>query len=660
MLSRTVMVGKLPSDLTVQVLATKTLEAKHDNNIRVRVKLWDGDKLYDYGLLVTNSTQPAPVKFSIIRLGTEQVPMGGNVETIREMRDGVYAYMFHHFKLVKHGDDVGRKLIAPTTGNNYSDKASSNSMSTPPTRQHVEPPQVRPRAAAARVSDSSSPLRSPMRDRVKRNLEESYPSPHKRANTADELTGREQETHKIEAINPMMNKYTLKVRVSQKRDIRDISTSRWQGKVINCVLGDSSGEIMITAFEEYAETLFKELENGKTYLLTGAKIQPIRDPRFNSTGHSFELNWTPNTRVTGPLRVGCVAVNYKFSTISDIKVMPVDRNCDVCAWAKETGQLVEFRSKSDKDLKKREVVLADDSEGGSSISLTLWDKAAQNFTADQKILAIKGAKVGEWNNCKNLSIGFTGSYEVEPEHPRVLQLAEWASQLRDTSNQSLSQLSASSSGEEFGFTTIQELKDTLLAHQGQKKCRLYAWVTKINEENIMYRAHTDGSGCYKKVTEVGRTGLFQCSKCGKQNISECDTTLRFTLRLSIADFTGTSWCTMFDAESLLKKSTKEMNELMKNDFEAYENFLMSKTLVPLIFDCSAKIETFKDSPRLKIVINQASQVNWTDSKVAGTTPWAELVRPYVAQVHAIEAELGVVHDIVLGTTWDESLEVGFA
>ena len=68
--------------------------------------------------------------------------MGGNVETIREMRDGVYAYMFHHFKLVKHGDDVGRKLIAPTTGNNYSDKASSNSMSTPPTRQHVEPPQV--------------------------------------------------------------------------------------------------------------------------------------------------------------------------------------------------------------------------------------------------------------------------------------------------------------------------------------------------------------------------------------------------------------------------------------------------------------------------------------------------------------------------------------
>ena len=63
---------------------------------------------------------------------------------------------------------------------------------------------------------------------------------------------------------------------------------------------------------------------------------------------------------------------------------------------------------------------------------------------------------------------------------------------------------------------------------------------------------------------------------------------------------------------------------------------------------------------VQIVINQASQVNWTDSKVAGTTPWAELVRPYVAQVHAIEAELGVVHDIVLGTTWDESLEVGFA
>jgi hypothetical protein len=42
-------------------------------------------------------------------------------------------------------------------------------------------------------------------------------------------------------------------------------------------------------------------------------------------------------------------------------------------------------------------------------------------------------QVGEFNSVKNLSLGFSGSYEVEPELERVRQLVEWSSGLNDTS-----------------------------------------------------------------------------------------------------------------------------------------------------------------------------------------------------------------------------------
>ena len=50
-------------------------------------------------------------------------------------------------------------------------------------------------------------------------------------------------------------------------------------------------------------------------------------------------------------------------------------------------------------------------------------------------------QVGEFNGVKNLSLGFSGSYEVEPEQERVQQLLSWSSGL--SSSNGLSQLPAS-------------------------------------------------------------------------------------------------------------------------------------------------------------------------------------------------------------------------
>jgi len=52
-------------------------------------------------------------------------------------------------------------------------------------------------------------------------------------------------------------------------------------------------------------------------------------------------------------------------------------------------------------------------------------------------------QVGEWNNVKNLSIGFSGSYEVEPNNPRVEDLVSWSNILQNSQSQPPSQLNKS-------------------------------------------------------------------------------------------------------------------------------------------------------------------------------------------------------------------------
>ena len=65
--------------------------------------------------------------------------------------------------------------------------------------------------------------------------------------------------------------------MSQKKDLKEISNSTgWQGKVISCVLSDSTGDIMLKAFNNEAEILNSTLENGSTYLISGARISPVR------------------------------------------------------------------------------------------------------------------------------------------------------------------------------------------------------------------------------------------------------------------------------------------------------------------------------------------------------------------------------------------------
>ena len=93
--------------------------------------------------------------------------------------------------------------------------------------------------------------------------------------------------------------------------------------------------------------------------------------------------------------------------------------------------------------------------GVSSINLVLWAEEAEQFNSHDAIIAIKGAKVAEFNGIKNISLAFAGTMDVDPDVPEAAELEKWASGLRGLVGSSASQ---SSQGRVAGdWSTLHEI-----------------------------------------------------------------------------------------------------------------------------------------------------------------------------------------------------------
>ena len=109
--------------------------------------------------------------------------------------------------------------------------------------------------------------------------------------------------------------------------------------------------------------------------------------------------------------------------ISSLGDIPLDTVVTLLAVVQDVGDIVEFISRGGKDFKKREVVLYDNSMLGSTVELVLWNEQAEQFThSAAAVIAIKGAKVTEFNEKRNIYVGFCGSYEVNPAISEAVEL----------------------------------------------------------------------------------------------------------------------------------------------------------------------------------------------------------------------------------------------
>jgi replication factor A1 len=71
----------------------------------------------------------------------------------------------------------------------------------------------------------------------------------------------------ISSLTPYQNRWTIKVRVTHKSDIRRWSNSKGEGHLFSMDLLDESGEIRATAFKEQCDKYYNTIEVGKVEML---------------------------------------------------------------------------------------------------------------------------------------------------------------------------------------------------------------------------------------------------------------------------------------------------------------------------------------------------------------------------------------------------------
>ena len=210
--------------------------------------------------------------------------------------------------------------------------------------------------------------------------------------------------------------FKVKIKVELVGNVKEIKTKTYQGRVLNCILSDASGQIKLSAFsregESNVEQVQEQLKEGSVYLVSGSKVKMVNDTKYNRTGHMFQMIWTKKTMVE-PLPGEKMFLPYNVQPLSRVADSKEGCLLDVIGVVMEVKPCITAPSRTkDKMYHLCEIVLKDSS--GSAV-LNLWEsKAIEVPDICGRVLAVRRGQVQEHEGKKSLSIMFTGSYEVEP------------------------------------------------------------------------------------------------------------------------------------------------------------------------------------------------------------------------------------------------------
>ncbi|KAJ8088096.1 60S acidic ribosomal protein P1 [Marasmius tenuissimus] len=423
--------------------------------------------------------------------------------------------------------------------------------------------------------------------------------------------------HPIEALSPYANNWTIRALVTQKSDIRTWSNTRGEGKLFNFTLADESGEIRATAFNQQAEDLYDRVQEKKVYYVKGGKIS-LAKKKFSNVQNEYEMTLERNSEVEECLDTTSVPIlKYNFVKLDELANLNPDAICDVIAIVKEIGELQELTSnKTGRQYKKRELTLVDQSLVATRF--TLWGKHGETFQPDQDhtVVAIKGAKVGDFGGRNLGSIGTT-QIDQNPDMPETFELRGWYdNQGSNATFESHANAPGAMSGgggkgfqrnEAIDMAHVREL--TVGEHENNGRffsCQ--GTVMHIKGDNIAYPA-CSSPNCNKKVVEDG--GKWRCEKCQKSYDAP---QWRFIMSLAVADHSSQDWFQGFNdvGEAVFGMTGNDVVALKEGDEAGYNRLLQRSIGQTFNFLCRAKTDTFNDQTRVRKGVVRVHKLDFVD------------------------------------------------
>ncbi|ESN95542.1 hypothetical protein HELRODRAFT_114692 [Helobdella robusta] len=420
----------------------------------------------------------------------------------------------------------------------------------------------------------------------------------------------------ISSLNPYLNRWTIKARVTQKSSIKTWSNSKGEGKLFSMNLIDQSGEIRATLFKNEVDKFFDMIEVNKVYFIRKAQLK-IANKQFSNLNNDFELTFTGETEVI-PCADGedcdddgqqLPSISFNFVGIDKFEQMQPNVIVDVIAVVKDCGDLkVVTQRQSNKEIKKRDITLVDQSK--VQVTLTLWGDYAESFKAEgNPVLAIKGVRLTDFGG-RSLSQSNNSQILENPDFPECHSLRGWFDNVGCSAEYSeYKKEQTSSFGGPLLYKTMLESKNELHDGEAANYFMATATIPVFKKDNSLYKACPQPD-CNKKVVDCGNSS-YRCEKCSKEFGTF---KWRLILQMNISDFTESQWVTAFNevAETILNIKADELGALKDTDSTRFDQVFTNASFSTFTFKLRSKVEKYNDESRLKTACIQATPISYAD------------------------------------------------
>ncbi|CAL9241785.1 unnamed protein product [Arabidopsis halleri] len=428
----------------------------------------------------------------------------------------------------------------------------------------------------------------------------------------------------IAALNPYQGRWTIKVRVSSKAELRRFNNPRGEGKLFSFDLLDADGgEIRVTCFNDAVDQFFDQIVVGNVYLISRGNLKPAQK-NYNHLPNDYEIHLDSASTIQRCEDDGTIPRNqFHFRNISDIENMESNSMTDLIGIVSSIGTTVPIMRKNGTEVHKRALQLKDMS--GRSVEVTMWGnfcsaegQQLQNLCDSGvfPVLALKAGRIGEFNGKQVSTIG-SSQFFVEPDFPEARELRQWYE--REGRNAHFTSISREFSGvgRQEVRKVITQIKDEKLGTSEKPDwITVCATISFMKVENFCYTACPIMNGdrpCSKKVTNNG-DGTWRCEKCDKC-VDECD--YRYILQIQLQDHTGLTWATAFQeaGEEIMGMSAKDLYYVKyeNQEEEKFEDIIRSVAFSKYIFKLKIKEETYSDEQRVKATVVKAEKLNYASN-----------------------------------------------
>jgi replication factor A1 len=398
-------------------------------------------------------------------------------------------------------------------------------------------------------------------------------------------------------------------------NVRTYTNAKGEGKMFSVDLVDDSGEIKCTFFNEAVDQYEHMFEVGKVFIISRSGIKP-GNPKFCRT--PFEMSINKSTVITEVEEViNAPKRRYEFiDAIDRIQDLTVASLVEVIGVIILVNDAQQFNSKNDKELVKRTIKIADQSN--RNIDITLWGDQAHNFQGQVgMIMALKAAKVTEYRGEKSLTVTNSTLLEFNPNIQEAQNLNEWYSEHGDT----ISNSSIAITGLGNNSSTRNNKVETLASihEQLQDKKTVYAkikgtlmWINHDDRAPLYYKACLDSQ---KKVVENPNPGNGKKWLCESTGQYYDNYDLRYILSCVVGDTTGSQYVTMFNDHgvALLGVPAKEVETLKAQGESSEMNRIFDAAIFKrYFFTIKATEEMYQDEMKIRCVIANMEPINYTN------------------------------------------------